>query len=122
LFTDFLHFDEANLGFGPSAPVRQPYLWQYFPPLIDERASYDFWALPQVGVQNITPGTTGTTVERLRWTRLLPSSFSAGAARLAALLPSLSLHGRIHRILLLTPPSPLLHTTEELLCSLLHFR
>ena len=25
LFTDFLHFDEANLGFEPSAPYRQPY-------------------------------------------------------------------------------------------------
>jgi len=24
LFTDFLHFDKANLGFGPSALVRQP--------------------------------------------------------------------------------------------------
>jgi hypothetical protein len=23
LFTNFLHFDEANLGFEPSAPVRQ---------------------------------------------------------------------------------------------------
>jgi hypothetical protein len=25
LFTDFLHFHEANLGFEPSAPYRQPY-------------------------------------------------------------------------------------------------
>jgi hypothetical protein len=24
-FTDFLNFHEANLGFDPSAPVRQPY-------------------------------------------------------------------------------------------------